>query len=96
MSHYLVQPVVFIGFLEQQADYLQDMDAPLASQLLMATESLLTVLQRHLSYDKLTQFNIPIPFVGPYLSEFVRFSANSGLFPVCFRFASASFLLPPA
>jgi hypothetical protein len=42
------------------------MDAPLALQLLMATESLLTVLQRHLSYDELTQFNIPIPFIGPY------------------------------
>jgi hypothetical protein len=66
MSHYLVQPVAFISLLEQQADYLQDMDAPLASQLLMATESLLTVLQRHLSYNKPTQFNIPIPFIGPY------------------------------
>jgi hypothetical protein len=42
------------------------MNAPLASQLLTATESLLMALWRHLLYDELTQFNIAIPFIGPY------------------------------
>jgi hypothetical protein len=41
------------------------MDAPLALQLLTATENPLTVLWRHLLYDKPTQFNIPTPFIGP-------------------------------
>jgi hypothetical protein len=47
------------------------MDAPLALKLLTATESLLTVLWRHLLYNEPTQFNIPIPFVGPYCDALI-------------------------
>jgi hypothetical protein len=66
MSQYLIPPQDLLSLLTRRTNYLNQLTTFGAQDLLEATQSLESLLKKHLSYREPIKFNIQIPYGGPH------------------------------
>jgi hypothetical protein len=66
MSWYLIPPQDLLSLLARWTEYLNWLMTFGTRDLLEATQSLESLMKKHLSYWEPVKFNVQIPFIGPY------------------------------